>query len=83
MVLTLSQGRCPWRERLLRRGWPSELYPDGPSCTVYRAISAHGGGYGASWQYADHDTFLEEDEQENLEGANKGLVLFDARISHI
>ena len=66
MVLTLSQGRCPWRVRLLRRGWPSGLCPDGPSCTVYRAISAHGGGYGASWLYADRDTFLEEKERQEI-----------------
>lgn len=44
LTLTLSPARCLWREKLHRRGWPSERCPDGPSCTVYRAISVRGGG---------------------------------------
>ncbi len=44
LTLTLSQAQCLWREKLHRRGWPSERCPNGPSCTVYRAISERGGG---------------------------------------
>lgn len=57
-ILTLSQVQFPWRGRLLQKDWPSGQCPDGLSCIVYRAISALGGGYGAFWQCADHDTFL-------------------------
>lgn len=66
ITLTLSQVQFPWRGKLLQRGWPSGQCPDGLSCIVYRAISAHGGGYGAFWQCADHDTFLKRRHQNSV-----------------
>lgn len=43
-VLTSSQGRCPWRGRHHRRGWPSSGSQDGPSCSPCHATSAPAGG---------------------------------------
>lgn len=79
LVLTLSRGRSPWRGKPLRRGWPSARCPGGPSCTVCRAISAHAGDCGASWQYADHDTFLKEQQSQSTKHI-RVLVLFDVQV---
>lgn len=58
---TLSPGRCPWRARRRRRGWPSAPCPDAPSCTACRATSGRGGGCAASWRCGAHGTSLRND----------------------
>lgn len=59
-ALTLSQARFLWRVTLLQRGQPSGPCPNGPSCTVYHAISVHGGDPAAFWRYAIHGTYLHD-----------------------
>ena len=49
----LFPAQFPWHHQ--KRG-PSGLCPNGLSCTVYHTTSGLVGGYGASWQYKDHDT---------------------------
>ena len=57
-MLTLSQERCPWREMLHQKGWPSSEYPNGPFCIPCRAISAHDGDSRVYGRYAILEVYL-------------------------